>query len=224
MSDFGKIKAGDRVSLLSPDGQVIDVSVSIRSAGNKDHEGQLFIIDNAGKIFWEGDYTVVQQEDSVSVNSDTGEPVFERNWKEQITLRPDGSKKDIKAILFEREDGRTFKDELDSTKHSFTEFWKSMLLILKSVILWFPRQYPLIANFDIDNDPRASNLIGYKKPGIQEVEKIRFLRTGTSIKNVNNKDGSPPRKFGKNYVTRFGAINILVLALVAFSLIIGILR
>ena len=215
-----ELQQNDVVTLRNANGVVTKVTVQSSSRGNLDYDGQPFFIDTSGEIHWSGRAVVLETFRTEPKQKKARED--SRNWKEQLTTYPDGTPKTFKEILLSRDDGKTFEDEVKGIVDGGRSTAKDGADLLRSVVLWFPRQFPKIDNFDLDNDPRAENLIGYRPAGLVEVEKVRVFRTGSAVKLVDNKEGHPPRRFGTRYMTYFGVGLIAVPVLIVVTLLLSI--
>jgi len=217
-----ELQQNDTVTLRNSNGNIITVVVQSVSSGQLDYANQPFFIDTTGEIHWSG-RAVILDTKRTEPKRKKEKPTDGRNWKEQLTTYPDGTPKTFKEILLSREDGKTFEDEVRGVVDNSKDGARDAITLLKSTALWFPRQFPKIDTFDTLRDPRAENLIGYKPSGINEVEKFRIFRTGSVVKLVDNKEGKPARRFGRRYMTYFGAGMILIPVLVVVALLVRLL-
>jgi len=215
-----ELQPNDKVTIRDSNGNVTDVFVSSVAKGKLDYENQPFFIDTNGEIHWSG-RSVILDTTRTEPKAKPQKPTDGRNWREQITLHPDGTPKTMKEILLSREDGKTFEDEVRGIVDGSKENALDAVNLARSTVLWFPRQFPKIDTFDLRNDPRSDTLIGYRAEGVNEVEKFRLFRTGSVVKLVDNGEGKLPRRFGRRYVTYFGVGLIILPVLAVISVIIG---
>lgn len=214
-----ELQPNDRVTIRNnSDGNVTTVTVSSNGAGKLDYANQPFFIDTIGQIHWSGHSIILEtQRDEPTVRKPK-QDVSGRTWKEQLTLHPDGTPKSVKEMLLSREDGQTFEDEVRSLVDNSRDTASDFVALVKGFFRWFPNQFPVIDTFDLENDYRSDKLLGYKPQGINEVEKFRLMRTGSVVKIVDNGAGKPPRRFGRRYMTYFGAALIIIPVLAIFSI------